>query len=306
MNIIIKALLFIVIWNLSGCSAQKFYIASIETERTDANLEVKSIQLDFGKITYLENDVKSKISVILLHGFGGDKDIWNQYSASLNNEYHLISIDLPGHGKSISTKNLGYSIKHQSQMLEAFLKEKKVDNIHLIGNSMGGAIALSYSAHFPKRVKSLILIDALGMIKTKSDIAINLDVTGKNALLNICTNSEFKDFINFSMQKPPFIPDFIIDVLVKDKCKRAKIETIIFDEMVKDSDLSAVAKKITVPTLILWGKKDRVLHIDNAELFNKTIKNSKLKVFDDLGHVPLLEDPDRTALITKRFMKKIN
>ena len=174
-NIVIKTLYFIVILNLFGCSAQKFYVASIETERSDANLEVKTVKLSFGEITYLENDVSSDSTVVLLHGFGGDKDIWNQFSLSMGDTFHLISIDLPGHGKSISTENLDYSIKHQSQMLDVFLEEKNINNIHLIGNSMGGAIALSYVGKFPHRIKSLILVDALGMIKTKSEIAADFD-----------------------------------------------------------------------------------------------------------------------------------
>lgn len=306
LRIAAKVILLLVILNLFGCSAQKFYIASIETERSDANLEKKIISLDFGDITYLENDVSSKNTVVLLHGFGGDKDIWNQFSISMQNTFHVISIDLPGHGKSISTDNLDYSIKHQSQMLDVFLKEKELNNIHLVGNSMGGAIALAYAGDFPHRIKSLILVDALGMIKTKSEITANFEETGNNALLNICSNSAFKNFIDFSMQKPPFLPDFIINVLVKDKCARAKLEKIIFDDMVKDSDLTAIAKKISIPTLILWGKKDRILHIDNAKLFNSTIKNSKLIVFDDLGHVPLLEDPDRVALSAKYFIQKVH
>ena len=305
-RIAIKIALILVILNLLGCSAQKFYVASIETERSDANLEKKTIQLDFGEVTYLENGVSSKDTVVLIHGFGGDKDIWNQFSISMENTFHVISIDLPGHGKSISTDSLDYSIKHQSQMLDVFLKAKDLNNIHLVGNSMGGAIALSYAGQFPQRIKSLTLIDSLGLIKTKSEIAVDFEATGNNALLNICSNSAFKRFIDFSMQKPPFLPDFIINVLVKDKCARAKLEKIIFDDMVKDSDLTAIAKKITIPTLILWGKKDRVLHIDNAKLFNNTIKNSKLIVFDDLGHVPLLEDPDRVALSVKHFIQKVH
>ena len=139
-RILSKVALVLVILNLFGCSAQKFYIASIETERGDANLERKMVSLHFGNITYLENDVSSKDTIVLLHGFGGDKDIWNQLNISMDNTFHVISIDLPGHGKSISTESLDYSIRHQSEMLNAFLEEKNINNIHLVGNSISQLI----------------------------------------------------------------------------------------------------------------------------------------------------------------------
>lgn len=291
--------------SFTGCSAQRFYIASMETERRDADLDLKKMTLNFGELVYLENSVNDSTAVVLLHGFGGDKDNWNRFSLSLD-KYHLIVPDLPGHGKSVATENLGYSLKHQAEMLNVFLAAKNIKMVHLVGNSMGGAIALRYAGQYPDKVKSLVLIDALGMIKTKSEIVQIFEQTGKNPFFNICTRKAFRNFLNLSMQQPPYIPDFVLDVLVLEKCRRAELEKIIFNEMVKDYDLAQIANKITIPTLIIWGKKDRIIHIDSAHLFHSTIKNSQLVIYDELGHVPLLEAPAKTARSVDKFLKNIH
>jgi len=91
--------------------------------------------------------------------------------------------------------------------------------------------------------------------------------------------------------------------LVADKCAKAEIEKKVYADMLKDSDLTKVVGKIKVPTLIIWGAKDKILHIDNAELFHQKIKGSKLIVFDDAGHVAPLEFPEKTAQAIEGFIQ---
>jgi len=62
-------------------------------------LEIKAIKLDFGEIVYLDNNIKSDTAIVLLHGFGGDKDIWNRFSAELDGKKRIIILDIPGHGQ---------------------------------------------------------------------------------------------------------------------------------------------------------------------------------------------------------------
>ena len=190
-------------------------------------------------------------------------------------------------------------------MLDKFLQAIKINKAHLIGNSMGGAIALKYSDSYAKRVTSLILIDALGMIKTKSEFTQTLEKTGDNPFFNVCTEEKLDKLLHIGMQKPPYIPGILMEYLVSKKCAKSDIEKIVYNDMLKDSDLSHIAMKIQVPTLIIWGQKDRVLHVDNARLFHSTIKGSQLVIFDELGHVPLLEDAGKTAQATETFINNI-
>jgi len=190
-------------------------------------LEIKAIKLDFGEIVYLDNNIKSDTAIVLLHGFGGDKDIWNRFSAELDGKKRIIILDIPGHGQSVARKNLNYSIAHQSKMLSIFLEAIGIDNVHIVGNSMGGAIAISYAGSNPEKIKSLSIIDALGLKKTRSEFDIVVENSRFNPMLDVCTEEAFKKLLLFGMHRPPYVPGLFMGLLVAKKCERADIEKII-------------------------------------------------------------------------------
>lgn len=301
----ITLILFVLI-NFTGCSAKKLYDMTMEYERNSAGLERKSITLNFGEIVYLENDVKSDVTLVLIHGFGANKDTWNRMIAEWDDRYHVIVLDLPGHGESISNKTLGYTTTHQAEKLDTFLEAKKVKNFYLVGHSMGGAIALRYVQNHTKNVNALILIDAMGMVKTKSEGTILVEQSHKNPLYDVCTKERLEVLLNYSMHKIPYIPDMFKDVLLLEKCARKELEKVMYEDLFKDVELSSITKRINIPTLILWGEKDRILHIDNAKLFYNTIKGSQLVIFEGIGHVPILEDPEKIADEVDKFINKMN
>jgi len=267
----------------------------MEYDRSSAGLEKKSIPLDFGEMVYLENDVKSDVTLVLIHGFGGNKDNWSRMVEDLDDKYHVIVPDLPGHGESTSTPGLGYTTTQQAQYFTAFIKAKKIKNFHIVGHSMGGAIALRYANDNRENVTSLILIDAMGMHKTKSLGDILVEESELNPLYDVCTKERLETLLTYSMSKMPYIPDMFKDVMLAEKCERRALEKVMYADMFKDVKLDDIVKSITVPTLILWGEKDAIIHVDNATLFHDAIKKSTLVIFDELGHVPIMEDPQKTA-----------
>ena len=147
----INALVTIVVLLLfSGCTKYEFYDWAINSKRDDSNLELKKIQINDGEIVYLENRFEEKDeTLVLVHGFGGNKDIWLDFSNELYSKYHLLILDLPGHGESFSTDLKKYTIKNQTTWLKQFIKKKDIDKFTLIGNSMGGAISMKYSELYP-------------------------------------------------------------------------------------------------------------------------------------------------------------
>ena len=301
------SILFFALLGITACSSKKLYDMAVEHERSSGGMEKKSITLDFGEIVYLENDVKSDMTIVLIHGFGGSKDNWTSMIAEWNDRYHVIAIDLPGHGKSVSTKTLGYTTRHQAQMLDTFLKAKKLKHFHLIGHSMGGAIALRYAGNHTNNVKTLILIDAMGMEQTKSDGVKLVEQSDKNPLYDVCTKERLETLLSYSMHKPPYVPELIKDALLQEKCARRDLEKILYEDIYKDvCCLNDIAKNIHIPTLILWGEKDRLTHIDNATLFHDTIQGSQLVILKEIGHVPMLEDPKRMADEIDKFIRQIN
>ena len=305
----IQKVIFIIlvgILSFTGFSATKLYDVVMAYERYSAGLQTKSITLDFGEIAYAENDVKSDITLVLLHGFGGNKDTWNWVVPAWNDKYHIIVIDMPGHGDSVSKKTLSYTMTDQAERLNQFLEAKKIKTFYLFGHSMGGAIAVRYALTHSEKVNALILIDSMGMVQTKSDGVKLVEKSDKNPLYDVCTKERIETLLNYSMYKPPYIPDIIKSALLEEKCARRDLEKVMYEDMYTDVNLSAVAKNISMPTLILWGEKDRMTHVDDASLFHETIKGSKLVILKEVGHVPILEEPEQTADEVDTFIRQIS
>ena len=305
----IQKVIFIIlvgILSFTGFSATKLYDLVMAYERYSAGLQTKSITLDFGEIAYAENDVKSDITLVLLHGFGGNKDTWNWVVPAWNDKYHIIVIDMPGHGDSVSKKTLSYTMTDQAERLNQFLEAKKIKTFYLFGHSMGGAIAVRYALTHSEKVNALILIDSMGMVQTKSDGVKLVEKSDKNPLYDVCTKERIETLLNYSMYKPPYIPDIIKSALLEEKCARRDLEKVMYEDMYTDVNLSAVAKNISIPTLILWGEKDRMTHVDDASLFHETIKGSKLVILKEVGHVPILEEPEQTADEVDTFIRQIS
>ncbi len=300
-------IILIAVLSLTTDSATKLYDMVMLYERYTAGLEKKSITLDFGNIVYLENSVKSDETLVFVHGFGGNKDTWNRLIEALDDKYHVIVVDLPGHGESVSEKTLGYTITEQAKRLHAFVEAKNLTRFYLFGHSMGGAIALRYTGTHEERLKALILIDAMGLEKTKSDGVKLVERSDKNPLYDVCTEERLETLLRYSLHKPPYIPDIIKEALLQEKCERRDLEKILYEDMYKDvCCFNDLAKRIHIPTLILWGEKDRMTHIDNATLFHDTIRESTLVIFKEIGHVPILEDPEQTAEVIDTFIQQID
>jgi pimeloyl-ACP methyl ester carboxylesterase len=299
-------ILLVAILSFAGFSSTKLYYVVMGYERYSAGLEKKSITLDFGEIVYAENDVKSDVTLVLIHGFGGNKDTWNWVVPEWNDTYHVIAIDLPGHGESVSKKTLGYTMTEQAEKLHTFLEAKKIKQIYLFGHSMGGAIAVHYTVNHKENVNALILIDSMGMVQTKSDGVKLVEKSDKNPLYDVCTKERLETLLNYSMYKAPYIPDIIIDAILEEKCSRRELEKVMYEEMYKDVNLSNIVRSIDLPTLILWGEKDRITHVDDAAFFHESIKGSELAILKEVGHVPILEDPEQTAEVVDTFIKQID
>ena len=275
-------------------------------QRYKGDLISKQIAIsDDLNVSYLENSTKSDKTLVLIHGFGVSKENWLLLADELDDKYHLIIPDLIGHGDSSKPMDIDYSIANQAKLLRKFLVKFKEKNIVLVGNSMGGAVALEYAYRY--NAKSLILLNSLGLQVERSYVDKLGAKKAKELYLNVCSIEKMKEIIDLAYVKPPYIPDILLEELTKIKCQNSKLEeykySFILDEELNVKDnLTDKAKAIKIPTLIIWGREDKLISIKNAEAFHKYIKNSKLVVFDNIGHMPMLEDAKLTASSIEKFV----
>lgn len=293
----------------SGCSGEKVYEMAMDFGRYQSNLTLKNVAISEQlNVSYLENDVKSDVTLVLLHGFGANKDNWLAVSNEFDDKYHLIIPDLIGDGESSKTLDINYSIENQTKMLHDFLSKFPNKNIVLVGNSMGGQISLNYAYNY--KIHSLILIDSMGL-EVENSYVNHLGIKEIEKLyLNVCSIEKMKKLLELTYYKPPYIPNSVLEYLAQEKCKLSKLDRHkyngLFDAKLNLLDnMSAKSKQVKIPTLVLWGKEDKIISVKNAYAFDKYLSNSKLVIFDELGHMPMLENPELTANSITDFLSNV-
>ncbi len=277
---------------------------TVNKMRSEAGLTIKSVNIPDFKIVYAEGGTGD--TIIMLHGFGVNKDRWLNFAKLFTPNYRVIIPDIPGFGDSSKPEDKNYNIMSQVERLNLFAKELKLTKFHLVGNSMGGDIAGNYAATYPEMVKTLALFDALG-VKTpiKSELTLLME-KGENPFYIKDVNSLDK-YMEFVFVKPPQFPNFIKKYIAKQALKDTPFNEKIYKDMQTDKFiLESKLNKIMAPTLIVWGDSDKIIHISSVPIFVKGIKNSKSVIIKECGHVPQMEKPAETAAVYQDFLKGKN
>jgi abhydrolase domain-containing protein 6 len=270
------------------------YRLAMSLERARAGLHLKSVTVDGREIRYLEGGEGE--TVLLVHGFGADKDTWTRMARHLTQQYHVIAPDLPGFGESSKDPEASYDILSQAENLDRFTRAVGLDPFHLAGNSMGGSISGQYAARYPDKVLSLALINTAGVIgcPEKSDFARMLE-NGENPLLT--ENEEgYETKLGMVFVDPPWIPGPLKRYLAAEDVKNRDLLNMIF-EQIHDEGSSLVPRlpDIRARTLILWGDSDRLIHVSCTRVLEQGLADSSTVIMDACGHAPMLERPEETA-----------
>lgn len=101
------------------------------------------------------------------------------------------------------------------------------------------------------------------------------------------------------------MPDFFIRVMGEKKAANAEVADKVWADLHTQESMQPLLPSMTTPTLILWGALDRLLGLDNAEIFDAELPDSELVVFDDIGHVPMAEAPGRSADVYREFWSSV-
>ncbi len=267
--------------------------AALNTTRKQSGLIRKENTLPNGlRYVYLEGGQGEPL--MLLHGFGGNKDTFTRVSRFLVKRYRVIIPDIIGFGESAHPFQADYSPSTQVERLRALSQALNLKSFHLGGNSMGGQIALLYTALYPAEVNSLWLLSPAGVWSVpKSDVLKEVTESGHNAL--IATNEkEFKEVMALGMSRPPFIPEPMLKVLAQERIQNAALEKRIFRKIL-DHSVEDQISGMETPTLIMFGSRDRVIPVETANVLSKLLPNSKVVFVQNAGHVPMFEKPRQCA-----------
>ncbi|MEW4466657.1 alpha/beta fold hydrolase [Parasphingorhabdus sp. JC815] len=274
--------------------------------RWRGGMREKSVRLGDNIWPYLEGGRDDGVPIVLLHGFGGDKDNWSIYARHMTRHHRLILPDLPGFGGNDRSLDRDYDIPMQSQRLKKFLDTMGIAKCHIGGNSMGGYIALQFALDYPDSTASLSLFNNAGITgEDKSELVIAAE-KGENALA-LKNVSDVDRLMSFIAYKPVPMPKNFKKLFFAEADAHHELLDKIFWQIVDGSinhPLNDRLDEIAVPTLIVWGRHDRLIDVSCVAVLNQGIRNSEAVILEETGHVPMIERPRETAAIHRSFFAK--
>lgn len=262
----------------------------------------KSIYKDCGSFveidgvdTFVVDKGKGQV-VLLIHGLLASVYTWRKVIDSLAERFRVIAIDLKGCGFSEKPKER-YSIDIFSKQIIKFMELYHIDKASLVGNSLGGEIALNAAIKFPEKITKLVLINSAGykMEKKRSGKLIKISaVPFIDKFLGLCmTKRTIKRIAEYLLYNTDAIDERFVESYYRPLKQNGGMEGLIClcKELSSSEFKYDDVKNINIPTLIMWGEEDKLLKVSDAYNMNKDIKSSKLVVIPKCGHAPQEECP---------------
>ncbi|MGE5373020.1 MAG: alpha/beta fold hydrolase [Solirubrobacterales bacterium] len=299
LGILLLVFLFGVVWyGFSDLMADWM----VQSERAKAGLAQKAVTVADHRIVYLDGGKGE--TVVLVHGFGGDKDNWTRFAGQLTGNYHVIAVDLPGFGESTRDPKASYTYELQVERLHALFEKLNLNQVNLVGNSMGGQIVGLYAVTYPEQVKSVSFFDAAGVVSPKpSELTKALNQSRNPLLVN--KEEDFDRLIAFNFSNPPYIPGPLKQSFAKAAVAHRAFNQKIFNEIIGGTGkLQPRLGEIKAPSLILWGAEDRVLDPSSVPVFEAGLKDHTTVILPNCGHLPMLELPTESEKAYRDFLTK--
>ena len=264
----------------------------------------KEIWVGRNKISYY---VKGQgKTLVLLHGFLNCACTFRYVFDTLALTNRIIAPDLPGNGNSSKSPKYDYSLDNMADFLDHFFDKLALKRFAIGGVSAYGSLALKYALKYPDRTEVLILVDSAGLKKSRSAKKGFLDLPLSKNLGEILADP---DNIKALYQK-----QFSHKLAVPEQDIAAYLDWVTNPSGLISAEKSLRAngnfevddiEKITQPTLIIWGERDRVLPQKMARKFTEKIPDSRYVMIPEAGHLPHEESPEDFALILTDFLKGI-
>tara|TARA_R110001592_G_scaffold24536_1_gene94419 strand:+ start:29175 stop:30119 length:945 start_codon:yes stop_codon:yes gene_type:complete len=244
-----------------------------------------------------------KPSILMLHGYSAEKAVWLRFARHFVNDFNVIIPDMAGHGKTGFDANWDYTGPAQAARLAALLDRLQIHQVHVIGNSMGGFIAAHFARLFPDRTLTATLVDPAGVTSPELSVMGEMLAKGENPF-QVYSREDFDNFYAMTMAQPPFVPSFV-KAGVADRYKARQDELkVIFEDFHGKDLLDNELSNITSPILIMWGAKDALIHVSSAKVWDDGLPNSELKIWQEIGHMPMLEIAQESAAVYRDFLSK--
>ena len=240
-------------------------------------------------------------AVILLHGLGGNKEMWGGNLAALASKYHVYALDQLGFGHS-DKPLFDYKIATWVDSLQGFMQSQNLPKATLVGSSMGGWVATEFAVQHPGMVDKLVLVDSAGLAGKIQGFPADIKID-----LNPSTIAAWRTLLESIFYDKSGVTDELATHLFMNRMRnndgytieRALAGFAAWPQLEDDK-----LKSIHAPTLVIWGRNDELISVERAEKFGSGIHGAKVVVFEQCGHAPPIEKADEFNRALLEFLGK--
>ncbi len=272
----------------------KLLDGAMRFEQRLAGLTEKTVTVNEHRWVYLEGGEGPPL--LLLHGFSADSNNWLRLSRTLGRHYRIIAPDLIGFGQSSQPSNVDYDIASQARRVFEFADAIGLAQFDVGGSSMGGYIAGLMADQQPDRIRSMLLLAPGGVISAQPSEMFELILERDENPLIVRRVEDFDRTYDFIFSEPPWLPTRVKRGFAERQVDRVSIYDRIFAALRYESTaLEESVDGLLLPTLIVWGEQDRVLHPSGAAILADILPHSTTSMLPGVGHLPMLEVPKTVA-----------
>ena len=255
-------------------------------------------------VHYRDSGSKTAPALVFLHGFGSSLHTWDEWSKTLEQNYRVIRLDLPGFGLSNENEDNDFSDTHDITVIMGLLEALGIHKASFIGNSLGGKLAWRIASAYPERVEKLVLMSPDGFASEGFDYDKQPE---PSFMLSAMTVALPKPLLKMSLvpayADPHSLTPAMIDRYHDLMCAPGVRKSIVarFNQTLL-KDPVPLLQKIQADTLLMWGERDAMIPMANATDYTNAIPSSHLIVLPNVGHLPQEEQPQLGLMALQKFL----
>ncbi|MEQ1863041.1 MAG: alpha/beta hydrolase [Micropepsaceae bacterium] len=267
------------------------------------------------KAHYRDRGNRAGPALVLLHGSNASLHTWEPWVKILGDEFRVVTVDLPGHGLTVARADDALTAESMADFVDAFATKLGLERFAIAGNSMGGHVALRFAIKYPARVSALVPIDSGGVIPP--------NMPEPPAFFYIVRTPVLREFLRLIPGRPvaeatlkaSFANQALVTEAMVDRywelnrepairaATRQRFRMPLEYWLAEDRFSRANLPKLAVPTLILWGLRDKLIPVEAGDILKAAIPGAQLIVYEDGGHILQEDLAERSAADVREFVK---
>jgi pimeloyl-ACP methyl ester carboxylesterase len=277
----------------------------------DWKAHVRQTDVEGRAVHYVDIGTGDDPPVVFVHGLSGNWQNWLENIPFAAEGRRVVAMDLPGFGRSEMPRE-DISISAYARVVDRLCEQLGLGPVAVVGNSMGGFIGAELAIAFPERVERLVLLSAAGISSTNLYRRPTMTVARYTAALGALTASRSKAIVSRPrlrhavlspvMRHPTRLPADLLWEILQGSGRPGFVDAL---EALMTYDYSDRLPEIGCPTLVVWGREDMLVPVSDADEYERLIPDARKTVFDDTGHVAMLERPVAVNRCLASFLEEM-